>query len=1073
MGWVRKPRELLSIPTGGGEPFRTRKSNGIIHCSKQLENIRKDYCEIYFSELGENRSCSITDNIVTTEDYQMSLAISTLQINWKNPVFHRWNIYKISNETDYELVKITVHGIRSEVDMRISPGVHYLGLLGIRQIGDYNIYLPSLVITETDVHYANGPQNVTFKNAYDSPLNSMVINNYIRKTMNNTKQIEINNTNTFEIPTLTMEENVFHGKNNMSGVTFTRLNVEGLTAKTFENLTSLSRLIFDNVVLKDLSFLRSSTLQESLTYCFMNVANVVDLKNFDKFTNLETIEVNRYKPFANLTAFICQPYKSRCPFTLGINKVACPLECNCQYNRYNSHLEIDCGWNNLTTIPSLPVPKKGHSHLVVHVNLLTELPYNSLEGYKSIQSLYVSHNQLTSLSVSQLPESLSYLDIRHNNITTLSPQVVEYLHSVNTFFGYGNKWIVYCDEYYLQDFFRNKAKLLRVKTYQFDDMMNIFEDTYGVYLRKFFVEHIDHFYLEANEDELIRAFDSSYKYLKRMELLNNFIWVFLRKIDEIILHHLNAPCPYRCSCCVERQTGEVIINCRNLTLEFYPRLPYPIPYNVTLYLDTNRITDSTNTEDIIFTGYASIQKLHMSQNLLTELPLHLMSEKITYLDVRNNLLNYLDDGVVAFLENRENFTKVELSGNPWECNCTKKSFLSYLRKHEPMEYETVLRRVNITQDKCPADCICCVYTSNSESLTLMIDCSGKDLHEIPPLPTPTHGQTTLIFERNNLEKWPSSLLPGYSSVTRLYLANNRLSDIDHLPEKLIHLDISNNNFATLNGRAQGFLQKRMNSSQMKLSLLGNPWTCSCKEKDFLVFVKAQARNIANPSAVQCSGTGRSLIEIEQTDICPSVHIYFTSLAVSLLILALSLNVFVCFRRPIMIWFYEHEICLSLAARRELDEEKKFDAFLSFTHKDEELVEEFVDRLENGKHKFRLCFYLRDWLVGECIPDCINRSVQGSRRIIILMTKNFLQSTWGRLEFRLALHATSKDRCKRLIVVLYPDVENFDDLDSELRTYMVLNTYLERNHPNFWSKLIYSMPHTMHSKRSRSDAETKV
>ncbi|XP_043641329.1 LOW QUALITY PROTEIN: protein toll-like [Drosophila teissieri] len=1048
------------------------RSREVIHCSKQLDNIRKDYCEIYFRELGENRSCSITDNIVTTEDYEMSLDVSTLQINWKNPVFHRWNIYKISNEADYELVKIIVHGIRSEVDIRISPGVHYLGLLGIREIGDYNIYLPSLVITEADIHYANGPQNVSFEYVDDSPLNSMVINNYIRKTMNNTKQIEINNTNTFEIPTLTMEENVFHGKNNMSGVTFTGLKVEGLTAKTFENLTSLSRLIFDNVVLKDFSFLRSSTLQESLTSFIMN-PYVMDLKNFDKFTNLETIEVNRYKFFANLTAFICESNKRDCQFTFGINKVACPLECNCTYDREESRLEIDCGWKNLTTIPSLPVPKKGHSLLIFHDNLLTELPYNSLEGYKNIQSLDVSYNQLTSLSVSQLPESLYFLNIRYNNITTLSPQVVEYLHSVNTFFQYDNKWIIYCDENYLQDFFRNKAKLLRIKTSEFDRIMTYANaDIPASFLRKFFVEHIDHLYLEANEDEIIGAHDSSYSHLKAMEYLNTFIWMFMGEFDEIILHHLKDPCPYRCSCCVERQTGELIINCRNLTLQFYPRLLDLIPNNTTLYLDANEISYPDNNK-IKYNGYPSIQKLHMSQNLLTELSLSLLSNNLTYLDVRNNLLIYLDDDVVAFLENRENVTKVELSGNPWECNCRKKVFLSYLRKHEPMEYETALRRVGITQDKCPADCICCVDTSNSESLTLMIDCSGKDLREIPPLPTLVHGQATLIFERNNLEKWPSSLLPGYSNVTRLYLANNRLSDIDHLPEKLIHLDISNNKFSALDGRVRGILQKRMNSSQMKLSLLGNPWTCSCKEKDFLVFVKAQARNIANASAIQCSGTGRLLIEIEQTDICPSVHIYFTSLAVSLLILALSLNVFVCFRRPIMIWFYEHEICLSLAARRELDEEKKFDAFLSFTHKDEELVEEFVDRLENGKHKFRLCFYLRDWLVGECIPDCINRSVQGSRRIIILMTQNFLQSTWGRLEFRLALHATSKDRCKRLIVVVYPDVENFDDLDSELKAYMVMNTYLERNHPNFWNKLMYSMPHDMHSKRRRSDAETEV
>ncbi|EDV58333.2 LOW QUALITY PROTEIN: uncharacterized protein Dere_GG25330, partial [Drosophila erecta] len=1044
-------RDRVRVESGLPGEMRT----GGVNCSTGLFYIREDYCEIYCGEFGENGTCSISNNIVTTEDYQMKLVFLVLHIRWTDPVFHKWNIYKIGNETDYELIKISVQGIRSAVDKRIMPGVHYLGLVGIREINGYDIYLSSMLITEADVHYINGPQVVTLKYLYDNPNNSMITNNYIRKTMNSTKQIKIYNPNTYEKSTLTIEENVFHEKYNMSTLTFTGLILEGLTERTFENLTSLRYLFFENVVLKDLSFLRSSTLQRSLRYCILNVENTVDLKSFEQFTNLEIIEVSRYKLFKNLTALICDPYTSHCLFTFGINKVACPSQCNCTYNREKFQLEIDCLLKNLTNIPSLPVPKKGDSALFFQYNLLAELPNNTLEGYKDLKSLDVSYNQLTSLSISQLPERLYHLDIRHNRITTLSPQVVDYLFSVSTFNQFGNKWNIYCDDYHLQDFLWYRDRLLRIVPSKFEAIMEYMEvSSNASYLGNFFVEDKDKLYLEANEDAIIGALGTSNENSnsKLMETLNHVIWLFSGAYDEIILHHLNASCPYRCLCCFERQTGEFLINCQNLTLDLYK---------------------ITNPESLIVSGHASIQKLHMSQNLLRELPLHLLPENITYLDVRNNFLKYLDDGVVAFLEHRENITKTELSGNPWECNCRAKAFLSFLRRHEPLEYEIVLRRANITQDRCPVDCICCVDSSNSDALTLMIDCSGKKLREIPPLPTPAFGQTTLIFERNNLEKWPSSLLPGLSSVTRFYLANNSLAHIEQLPGKLEHLDISNNNFSALDDRVRVLLQERMSSSQMKLSLFGNPWTCTCEQKDFLQFVKEQAKNIANPSAIQCGDTGRSLLEVEETDICPSVLIYYTSLAVSLLVIALSINVFICFRQPIMIWFYEHEICLSLAVRRELDEDKKYDAFLSFTHKDEELIEEFVDRLENGRHKFRLCFYLRDWLVGESIPDCINQSVKGSRRIIILMTKNFLKSTWGRLEFRLALHATSKDRCKRLIVVLYPDVENFDDLDSELRAYMVLNTYLERNNPNFWNKLMYSMPHAMPLKRSRSDAETKV
>ncbi|XP_070132988.1 protein toll-like [Drosophila bipectinata] len=305
---------------------------------------------------------------------------------------------------------------------------------------------------------------------------------------------------------------------------------------------------------------------------------------------------------------------------------------------------------------------------------------------------------------------------------------------------------------------------------------------------------------------------------------------------------------------------------------------------------------------------------------------------------------------------------------------------------------------------------------------------------------------------------PNISHPGFENVAHLSLANNKLTFIDQLPSKLIYLDLSQNNISVLNEDIRNFLIKRIHSSQLKLFLEGNPWSCSCEHKEFLKFVRGNAENIIDSAAMICGETGHSLIGVEVSDICPSALIYYATLTAFLMILILGINLLVIFRQPILIWFYEHEICLSLAVRRELDLEKKFDAFLSFTHKDEELVAEFVERLENGSHKFRLCFYLRDWLVGESIPECINRSVKDSRRIIILMTNNFLKSNWGRLEFRLALHATAKDRCKRLIVVLYPDVENFDDLDSELRAYMVLNTYLARDSPNFWNKLIYSMPH---------------
>lgn len=155
---------------------------------------------------------------------------------------------------------------------------------------------------------------------------------------------------------------------------------------------------------------------------------------------------------------------------------------------------------------------------------------------------------------------------------------------------------------------------------------------------------------------------------------------------------------------------------------------------------------------------------------------------------------------------------------------------------------------------------------------------------------------------------------------------------------------------------------------------------------------------------------------------------------------------------IKIWFCGG-ICGKELARDDL---AKFDAFIAYCHLDLELVAQYVEKLENGARKYKLCFYHRDWLPGESISDCILQTIEESKRIIIIMTKQFIESPWGRFEFRSAIRATSVHKLKRLIVILYPGVD-MNNLDSELKAYMKYNTYLRRDDPHFWRKLLYAMP----------------
>ncbi|XP_077523911.1 toll-like receptor Tollo [Amblyomma americanum] len=139
---------------------------------------------------------------------------------------------------------------------------------------------------------------------------------------------------------------------------------------------------------------------------------------------------------------------------------------------------------------------------------------------------------------------------------------------------------------------------------------------------------------------------------------------------------------------------------------------------------------------------------------------------------------------------------------------------------------------------------------------------------------------------------------------------------------------------------------------------------------------------------------------------------------------------------------------------DLDAEKVFDVFLSFSSKDAGWVhEQLIPGLEAVALSY--CTYERNFKGGFLLQDIIRDAVACSRRTVLLLTRNFVTSEWCRWEFRLAHQKALEDNVNRLIIVLVGEVGS-SSLDEDLRLYMRAANYIRWGQPNFWERFYCSM-----------------
>ncbi|XP_004520150.1 protein toll-like [Ceratitis capitata] len=363
-------------------------------------------------------------------------------------------------------------------------------------------------------------------------------------------------------------------------------------------------------------------------------------------------------------------------------------------------------------------------------------------------------------------------------------------------------------------------------------------------------------------------------------------------------------------------------------------------------------------------------------------------------------------------------------------------------------------------------------------LTAMIELSA-DNNELRTISTDTFAQPNRLQGldlRNNQLSWAAGadciIFAGLSRLQRLLLSFNsiehlcdRLGTSNHSTSALTVLDVRQNQLKLLSPQLINTLNTSIALTTVYLS--ENPWSCNCSAQPLLNLVKSNRKRLADARYMRCADKQLSpLRELSYRDFClPEIGVRTVLVVILVCLIALGLiltTTALCYykyRIELKIWLYAHRLCLCCVSERDVDRDRKWDAFISYSHHDEEFVEkELVPGLEHGTPAFKTCIHVRDWLAGAYIPEQIIDSVVQSRRTIIVLSQNFIESDWAQMEFRTAHQCAVNEGRSRIILVVYGEILNTELLDQELRAYLKTNTYLKWGDPWFWRKLRYAMPH---------------
>ncbi|XP_062593259.1 toll-like receptor 2 [Saccostrea cucullata] len=212
----------------------------------------------------------------------------------------------------------------------------------------------------------------------------------------------------------------------------------------------------------------------------------------------------------------------------------------------------------------------------------------------------------------------------------------------------------------------------------------------------------------------------------------------------------------------------------------------------------------------------------------------------------------------------------------------------------------------------------------------------------------------------------------------------------------------------------------------------NPFDCGCQLEWFRVWIENNKnRAIGYPNNYICHSPAelkeKSLSNFDPVSECHKINPYiilsFTSCGL------LSVVIFTTvllrkFRWDIKYYIYICKNRKPLGYKRFTNDEKfLYDAFIAYNTNDRKWIMSELVRMLERNHIYKLCLHERDIIPGGVYVENILESIDTSRKLMLVLSNNFMDDQWCKYETAMASHTLADGDGHKLFLVLLEDIHS--------------------------------------------------